>query len=140
MGKPKKPKTIEDRLVALESILDKYRPIWDALAKEYDLAKPRVNPEIYCKDDLDRQIIAYLIEHGSGATSEVAEAVGLENPKNVGRHTIGKRIIRIKKLAERDHWDILEFHPENKEGKFRAWWLNLAEVDIAKFKIDALRE
>jgi len=37
-------------------------------------------------------------------------------------------------LREQDGWNILEFHPELKEGKFRAWWINLEEIDVEAFR------
>ena len=134
MSKTKKIKTIDDRLEALEKFRNKVLPVIEAVQKFLDISKERVNPADFCKDDTDRRIVDYLIEHKAGATSEIAEALGLENPKNVGRHTIGKRINRLKEVSERNNWHILEFHPENKDGKFRAWWLNIDEINVEEFK------
>jgi len=129
-----KQKTIDGRVAQLEKTVDRYLPIWDALAKEYDLAKPRYYLGPACKDELDRRIVDYLIENGSGATTEIAKALGLENPKIVGRHIIGKRLKRLQEFTERQNWSIFEFHPEQKEGKFRAWWIRREDVDVEGFR------
>lgn len=134
MNKTKKLKTIEDRLEALEKFRDKALPVIEAAQKFLDISKERFNPANFCKDATDKRIIDYLIEHKAGATSEIAEALGLENPKNVGRHVIGKRINRLKEVFERNGWHVLEFHPENRDGKFRAWWLSIEEIDVEGFR------
>lgn len=127
-------KTIEDRILILEKFRDWAKPTLVAVAKELALAQPLINPNIYCKDDLDRKIIAYLIDKEAAGSTEIARALGLEKPKLVGRHTIGKRIKRLSLLSGRDGWHILEFHPECRDGKFRAWWLMLEDVDIEAFR------
>jgi len=134
MSKTKKMKTIEDRLEALEKFRDKTLPVIEAAQKFLDISKERFNPANCCKDATDKRIIDYLIEHKAGATSDIAEALGLENPKNVGRHIIGKRISRLKEVFERNGWHVMEFHPENRDGKFRAWWLSIEEIDVEAFR------
>lgn len=123
---------IEKRLRALERFRDRYEPVLREVVKFLDISRPRVNPDKYCSDDLDRKIIDYLIEHLGAGTTEIATALGLDPQK--GRHIIGKRIAKIKRLSEQDGWNILEFHPELKEGKFRAWWINLEEIDVEAFR------
>ena len=135
-----KQKTIEGRLSQLEKTVNRYLPIWDALAKEYDLAKPRVNPNVFCKDDLDRRIVDYLIQNGSGAATEIAKVLGIQNPNVVGRHVIGKRLKRLQQISERQNWSIFEFHPERKEGKFRAWWIRVEDVDVEGFRKELRKE
>lgn len=134
MGRRKRSSTIEGRIEALEKFKDRTLPLLEEIRKFLDISKPKVNPFQFCKDDLDREIINYLIENKAGATSEIAEALGLESPKTVGRHTIGKRISRLKTVFERNNWPVLTFHPENKEGKFRAWWLAIEDIDVEGFK------
>jgi len=134
MNSAKKKMKVEDRIEALEKFRDKTLPIIEAVQKFLDLSKERFNPASLCKDEIDKRIIDYLIEHKAGATSDIAQALGLENPKNVGRHIIGKRIQRLKEVFERNNWNVLEFHPENKDGKFRAWWLSIDEIDVEGFR------
>lgn len=127
-------KTLEDRVLALERFADRVKPTLAEVEKQLSLSRPLINPNSYCKDNLDRQIILYLIEHTSGGTTEIAEALNLDSPKLIGRHTIGKRIKRLSQISSRDGWNILEFHPELKEGKFRAWWINLEDINVEAFK------
>ncbi len=134
MVKRKISSTIEGRIEALEKKWDHAAPLIEEIRKFLDISKPRINPFQYCKDDLDRQILNYLIDNKAGATSEIAAALGLESPKRIGRHTIGKRIMRLKNVLERNSWLVLTFHPENKEGKFRAWWLAIEDIDVEGFK------
>lgn len=122
---------IEKRLRKLEKFKDKAQPVLTAVVKFLDLSRPRANPEKYCRCDLDRKIINYLIDHKGAGTTELAKALGLDPKK--GRHTIGKHLAKIARLSQNDGWDILEFHPEKKEGKMRAWWLDIEQVDIEDF-------
>jgi len=123
---------IEKRLRALERFKDRYEPVLQEVIKFLDISRPKVNPAKYCSDDMDRKIIEYLIENKGAGTTEIAKALGLDPEK--GRHTIGKRMVKIQRLSENEGWNILEFHPEVKEGKFRSWWINLEEIDIEAFR------
>lgn len=129
-----KVRKIEDRLDALEKFRDKALPVLEAAQKVLEISKEKFNPFSLCKDGVDRQIIDYLIEHKAAGTSELAEALQLDNPKVIGRHVVGKRIIRMKEVFERNGWHVLDFHPENKEGKFRAWWLSIEDIDVEGFR------
>lgn len=122
---------IEKRLRKLEKFMDRNVPVLESVRKFLDLSRPRVNPAKYCRSSLDRQIIEYLIEHKGAGTSEIAKALGL-NPQKA-RHTIGKHLIKIARFSANDGWDILEFHPEMKEGKFRAWWIDIEQTDVEGF-------
>jgi len=124
----------ETRLSRLETFVDWAKPLLEEIAKQLELSRPRINPKKYCKDELDRKIINYLIENKGAGTTELAEALNLEDPKLVGRHLIGKRLKRLKDLSDRDGWHILEFHPETKEGKFRAWWILIEDIDLEAFR------
>jgi len=133
-------KSIEERLDTLEREWSWAKPIITELAKQYDLQRPRINPMKYCRDETDRKIVAYLIENlGAGAT-EIAGGIGLVNPQGLARHLVGKRLMRLFKLSSGEGWHILDFdtatreNPITKEKKFRAWWINLEEVDIEGFK------
>lgn len=133
-------KTIEERLDALEREWSWAKPIIMELAKQYDLQKPHVNPLKFCKDDLDRKIIGYLIDNLGAGTTEIAKGINLANPEKVGRHVVGKRLLRINKQSNNEGWHILDFdpamreHPITKEKKLRAWWINLEDVDVEGFK------
>jgi hypothetical protein len=133
-------KSIEERLDNLERDWAWAKPIITELGKQYDLQKPRINPAKYCRNELDRKIIAYLIEHLGAGSTEIAKAIGLENPERLGRHLVGKRLKRIASKSSAEGWNILEFNPATRENpidhkeKYRAWWLNVEDVDVAGFK------
>lgn len=118
---------IERRLRKLEYFFKWVMPLVEKVAKQLKI----VNPAKFCRGNLDRGITNYLIEHEGAGTTEIAKAVGLEPEK--GRHTIGKHLAKIARLSKNEGWTILEFHPEMKEGKFRAWWLDIEQVDIEAF-------
>jgi len=133
-------KSIEERLDTLEREWNWAKPMITELAKQYDLQRPRINPMKYCKDEIDRKIVAYLIEKiGAGAT-EIAGGIDLDQPEVLGRHLVGKRLKRLFNLSSKEGWHILDFdtatreNPVTKEKKFRAWWINLEEVDVQSFK------
>jgi hypothetical protein len=138
MNNEKRP--IEDRVTSVEKDIAWMKPVVSELAKQLDLSRPRVNPIKYCKSDLDKKIIAVMIEKIAASSTEIAAALGLEKPEKLGRHLVGKRLKRIAKEASVDGWDILTFnpaikeHPTTNEKKYRAWWLNISEIDIEGFK------
>mgnify|MGYP001586081967 CR=1 FL=1 len=130
---------IEERLERLERDWNWAKPIVTKLAKEYDISRQQVNPAKYCKDGLDLQIVSYLIDNlGAGAT-EIAVALKLEDPE-VGRHTIGKRLLRLYKATTTDGWDMITFekafreNPITQKRKFRAWWINLDAIDLEEWQ------
>jgi hypothetical protein len=63
----------------------------------------------------------------------------MPNPAKA-RHTIGKRLIRVQKQALAEGWHILTFEGAQKElpgtqtRKYRAWWIDLEDIDITAFK------
>lgn len=124
--------SLEKRIGRLERFKDWARPIIETIVKQLELSQARVNPDRYCRDDLDRKIIDYLIEHKAAGTTEIAKALELDPTK--GRHLVGKRIKGIDVRSRRDSYYLLEFHPEHKEGKFRAWWILLENIDIEAFR------
>lgn len=124
----------EDRLRKLEARVDRAEPLIQQIADQLELEAARLNPAKYCKDELDKKIIDYLIENQAAGTTEIAKALGLSDPKLVGRHTIGKRIQALNKKFEYNGWHILTFHPENKEGKFRAWWIDISQINVEAFR------
>ena len=134
IGRDRTLSEIEKRLRALERFRDRAEPILDEVAEQLEISRPRVNPAKYCSDHLDLKIIDYLIEHKGAGTSEIAKALGLDPEK--GRHTIGKRLNKIARLSKNDAWDVLEFHPEVKEEKFRAWWLDTTRIDLEAFRLN----
>ena len=125
---------IEERIEKLESFMNWAKPLLEEVATTLELSRPRVNPARFCSDELDFKIINYLIEHKAAGTTEIAAALGLPDPKLKSRHLVGKRLQRLANRSSREGWHILEFHPERKEGKFRAWWIDISEIDVEAFR------
>lgn len=123
---------IEKRLRVLEKFKDHAEPVIAEVEKFLDISRPRVNPAKYCSDELDLRIIEYLLDAKGAGTSEIAKALGLDPKK--GRHTIGKRIAKINRLSINDAWQILDFHAERRQGKFRAWFIDLTKIDHGAFR------
>ena len=128
---------IEGRLKRLERFKDWAEPLLRQTKKVLELSAPKANVLKYLHDELDRRIMSYLIEVEVAGTTEIAGALGL-NPES-GRHLIGKRLRRIAERSEADGEIILRFRPERLEHKgkpkFRAWWVELQNIDLEAFRM-----
>ncbi len=75
-----------------------------------------------CRDDLDRQILAYFLQHKGATTPELAEELLDDESK---RRTIHDRISKLNENAEEIlGTEILEFERGERAGKRGAWWIS----------------
>ena len=116
---------IEKRLKRLEEELSKIK---SSLADLEILTYRRgeVNPHIFCIDELDHKIIDYLIHYRGATTTELAEAI------KVNRWLILNRLKRIRQRSKKQLGKpIIEYYPEQRQGKIKAWWINeeIAETE-----------
>jgi len=74
-----------------------------------------------CRDELDRKILTYFVQHKGATTPELAEELLGSESK---RRTILDRIHRINDVAEEIvDSRILEYEKGLRNGKQGAWWL-----------------
>lgn len=78
-----------------------------------------------CRDDLDRNLLSYLLQHGGATTPTLAKEL-LDAPEK--RRTIADRITKLNERAE-EHLGVLvlKFHKGEKDGLRGAWWIINAE-------------
>ncbi|MFW9798846.1 MAG: winged helix-turn-helix transcriptional regulator [Candidatus Thorarchaeota archaeon] len=75
-----------------------------------------------CRDDLDRRILAYLLQHEGASTPELAERLLKDSTK---RKTIHVRITKLNERAkEALGKTVLLFEKGEVKGKRGAWWLS----------------
>lgn len=122
-GLEKIPKT--DKLLEFEGQLQKFEEELGQIKKyladleilTYDGVK--VDPYAYCTDDMDKQIIDYLLQHDGATTQEASTATGRN------RWLILNRLKRIEKQSTKKIGKpIVSFVAIQKGGKKRAWWIN----------------
>jgi hypothetical protein len=74
-----------------------------------------------CRDDLDRAILSYLLQHRGASTPELADALAKDPSK---RRTINDRINKMNSRAKDIlKTNILQFHKGEVDGKRGAWWI-----------------
>ena len=116
--KPAKILELEQRLRKLEN---EYSQIRKKLV-DLDMLtfkREKVNPHNFCIDEVDKQIVDYLIHYKGATTSEIAEFL------KVNRWLVLNRLKRLqKKSGEQLGEAIVEYHSIEKYGKKRAWWIN----------------
>lgn len=80
----------------------------------------KINPHIFCTDDIDRKIIDHLLQSNGITTPELARAIGFD------RWTILNRLQRLQERSKKELGkSIVEFYAGEKTGKKRAWWLTI---------------
>jgi hypothetical protein len=78
----------------------------------------KVNAHTFCRDELDKKIIEYLINYKGATTPELAEYT------KTNRWLILNRLRRIQKASEKQHGKpIIEYFPGKRSGKKKAWWV-----------------
>lgn len=116
-----------DKILKLEERMDKMEgelsEIKNYLAKLEVLTyeKGKINPYIFCIDETDHGIIAYLTQYRGATTSELAEHL------KTNRWLILNRLRRIQRLSKKQLGkSIVSYYSGEKSGKKKAWWLNEA--------------
>ncbi|MEM3442657.1 MAG: ribbon-helix-helix domain-containing protein [Candidatus Bathyarchaeia archaeon] len=116
--KPDKIFEIEHRLGKLEEEMAEIRKyVGNLEILTYGLKK--VNPHAYCMDEIDHKIIDYLIHYKGATTPEIAQYL------KTNRWLILNRLRRLERISEKQLGKpIIQYHPEERVGKKRAWWIN----------------
>ena len=79
----------------------------------------KVNPYSFCIDDLDHQIIEYLMHYKGATTPELAEYI------KINRWLVLNRLQKIQKNSRKQFGKaVIDYYAGEKSGKKKAWWIN----------------
>jgi hypothetical protein len=79
----------------------------------------KINPHVFCVDEIDHKIIDYLMHYKGATTPELATYL------KTNRWLILNRLRKIKKTSRNQlGTSIVTYHPSEKAGKKKAWWIN----------------
>ena len=113
-----------DKIFELESKLNKLQidvnKIKNSLAQLELLTHEtgKVNPHIFCIDEIDTNLMNYLLDHRRSTTTELAEALG------TNRWLILNRLRKIEKASKKQLGKaIIQYYPGERAGKRKAWWI-----------------
>ena len=115
--RPDKIFGIEKKLNQLAKDVNKIK---DALAKLEILTHEtgKVNPHIFCIDDIDTKIVNHLIDHRGATTTELAEFL------ETNRWLVLNRLRKIEKSSKNQLGkSIIEYYAGERSGKRKAWWI-----------------
>ena len=115
--RPNKIIELEQKLVHLQKDVNKIK---NELAKLeiFTHEKGKINPNIFCIDDIDTKIIHHLLDHRGATTTELAEVL------KTNRWLILNRLRKISKASKkRLGKTIVSYYPGERTGKRKAWWL-----------------
>jgi DNA-binding Lrp family transcriptional regulator len=85
----------------------------------------KVNPHVFCIDDMDHKIVDYLLTYEGATTPELAEFL------KTNRWHVLNRLRKIQKRS-RKHLGkpIVEYYAGERMGKRKAWWIREELVEI----------
>ena len=79
----------------------------------------KINPYTFCIDDVDHQIIDYLLHYKGATTPELAEYT------KTNRWLVLNRLRKLKRKSRKQYGKpILDYYAGEKAGKKKAWWIN----------------
>jgi Arc/MetJ-type ribon-helix-helix transcriptional regulator len=85
----------------------------------------KVNPHVFCIDDMDHKIVDYLLTHEGATTPELAEFL------KTNRWHVLNRLRKIQKRSRRQLGkSIVEYYAGERMGKRRAWWIREELVEM----------
>jgi len=121
---PDKILEIEKRLEKLEAEFSQIRKyLADLELLTYERGK--ANPHSFCLDETDHKIVDYLIHYKGATTPELAEYL------KTNRWLVLNRLKRLMKNSKKQLGKpIIEYHPGEKAGKKKAWWINEELIEI----------
>lgn len=115
---------LSERVESLESQLSELRSHMAKL-ELFTYEKGKVNPFIFCIDEVDHKIVEYLTHYKGATTPELGEYL------KQNRWLILNRLRRIVKLSkEKLGKPIVRYFAGEKMGKKRAWWLNEELIEV----------
>ena len=115
--RPNKLLELDQKLAHLQKDVNKIK---DGLAKLEILTHEtgKINPNIFCIDEIDTKIVHYLLDHRGATTTELAEHV------KTNRWLILNRLRKISKASKKQTGKaIVNYYPGERAGKRKAWWI-----------------
>ena len=116
--RPDKILALEQKIVDIQNDISKIRK---SLAELEILTyeKGKINPHVFCIDEIDHKIIDYLLHYEGATTTEIAESTG------TNRWMILNRLRKIEKRSKKQLGKaIVEYYGGQRSGKKKAWWIN----------------
>jgi hypothetical protein len=116
--RPDKLLELQQRMTKIEQELTqirKYLADLELLTYQHD----GINPHTFCIDESDHKIIDYLLHYKGATTPEIAEYM------KTNRWLILNHLRKIQNNSKKQlGQSIITYHPEEKSGKKKAWWIN----------------
>jgi hypothetical protein len=116
--RPDKLLELQQRMTKIEQELTqirKYLVDLELLTYQHD----GINPHTFCIDESDHKIIDYLLHYKGATTPEIAEYM------KTNRWLILNHLRKIQNNSKKQlGQSIITYHPEEKSGKKKAWWIN----------------
>ena len=115
--RPDKILGLEQKLNQLEKDVNKIK---DGLAKLEILTHEagKVNPHVFCIDEIDNKIVDYLLDHRGVTTTELAGFL------ETNRWLVLNRLRKIEKSSKKQLGkSIIEYFSGERAGKRKAWWI-----------------
>jgi DNA-binding protein Fis len=79
----------------------------------------KVNPHSFCIDDVDHQIVEYIMHYKGATTPELAEYM------KINRWLVLNRLRKIQKNSRKQFGKaVIDYYAGEKSGKKKAWWIN----------------
>ena len=116
--KPDKLLALEDRMGKIEQEfgqIRKYLADLEILTFQHG----KIDPYVFCIDELDHKIMEYLMHYKSATTPELANYV------KTNRWLILNRLQKVQKTSKKQIGKpIIEYYAGERSGKKKAWWID----------------
>ncbi|MDH5754755.1 MAG: hypothetical protein OEY95_06100 [Candidatus Bathyarchaeota archaeon] len=120
-----------DKILELEQRVDKMEKEFSEIRKylaDLELLtyeRGKINPHMFCVDEVDHKIIDYLMHYKGATTPELAEYL------KTNRWLVLNRLRRIQKSSKKQLGkSVIEYYPGERSGKKRAWWISEELIEI----------
>lgn len=78
----------------------------------------KVNPHVFCIDQMDHKIVDYLLSHEGATTPELAELL------KTNRWHVLNRLRKIQRRSKKQLGKpVVEYYAGERTGKRKAWWI-----------------
>jgi hypothetical protein len=115
--RPDKISELEQKISRLEVEISKIKKhLAELEVLTYEEGK--VNPHVFCIDEIDHRIIDYLLTHEGATTPELAELL------KTNRWHVLSRLRKIQRRSKKQLGkSVVEYYAGEKMGKRKAWWI-----------------